>query len=46
MEKAAHQRMFAGKKLVAAAGDQHCASQLSIAFRAEHDAAPGDALEA
>src|SRR5438309_517319 len=46
MEKAAHQRMLAGKELFAVAGDQYRAAHFSVAFRAEHDAARGDALEA
>ena len=46
MEKAAHQRMLAGKELFAVAGEQHRAAHFSVAFRTEHDAARGNALEA
>src|SRR5438045_5617328 len=46
MEKAAYQRMLAGKELFAVAGDQHRAAHFPVAFRTEEDAARGNALEA
>src|SRR5437667_6828570 len=46
MEKVANQRMITGKEFFATTGEQHRAAHFSVSFRAEHDAARGDALEA